>query len=73
MLVLFEFRSFLSIRTIAGPGGVIEPLPKAKKVGDPPREKVAEGAERKSTKIVFEVLIEDVILMLNKILKVSRR
>ena len=35
---LFEFRSFRSIRTIAGPRGVIGPLPRPNKVGEPPVE-----------------------------------
>ena len=30
LFVLFEFTSFRPIRTIAGPGGVIGPLPMAK-------------------------------------------
>ena len=37
--VLFEFRSVRSVRTIAGPGGVIGPLSKPNKVGEPPRTK----------------------------------
>ena len=36
--VLFEFRSFRSVRTIAGPGGVIGPLPRPKHVGEPPEK-----------------------------------
>ena len=37
--VLFEFRSFRSGRTIAGSGGVVGPLPRPNKVGEPPVSK----------------------------------
>ena len=33
--VLFEFRYFRSVRTIAGPGGVTGPLPRPNKVREP--------------------------------------
>ena len=37
--VLVEFRSLRPIRTIAGPGGIIGPLPRPKQVGEPPGTK----------------------------------
>ena len=47
LFVLFEFRSFRCVRTIAGPGGVIGPLPSAKIGGQTKDENVARQAEYK--------------------------
>ena len=45
VFVLFEFRSFRSVRTIAGPGGVIGPLPRPNEGGRTTGNKVAKKAE----------------------------
>ena len=51
LLVLVEFRSSRPIRTIAGPGGVIGPLPRPNEGGRTTGNKVAKKAEYTRSKV----------------------